>query len=107
MTAKRRQDHSSATNPAGGWAPGWHGFDSHGPDIVSRNANGNPVHPAGRRQGDALRDTIRIAGEMGIPTVCTLSGLPAGRQGDQMPNWVISSGRPRREVSSTTGGTGC
>ncbi len=31
---------------------------------------------------------------MGIKTVCTMSGLPAGSAGDLMPNWVVSSWPP-------------
>lgn len=69
-------------------------FESRGLEIVSLNANGNPTHPTEPRQGECLKDTIRIAGEMGIKTVCTMSGLPAGRRGDLMPNWVVSSWPP-------------
>ncbi|MBN8630140.1 MAG: sugar phosphate isomerase/epimerase [Rhodobacterales bacterium] len=69
-------------------------FDARGLEIVSLNANGNPTHPTDPKQGDCLKDTIRLAGEMGITTVCTMSGLPAGQRGDQMPNWVVSSWPP-------------
>jgi len=63
-------------------------------EIISLNANGNPTHPTEPQQGQCLKDTIRVAGEMGIKTVCTMSGLPAGREGDLMPNWVVSSWPP-------------
>lgn len=72
-------------------------FADRGLEVVSLNANGNPLHPADPRQGDCLRDTIRLAGEMGIGTVCTMSGLPAGRAGDLMPNWVVSSWPPETQ----------
>ena len=69
-------------------------FESRGLEIISLNANGNPLHPTDRKQQECLKDTIRIAGEMGIKTVCTMSGLPAGKAGDTMPNWVVASWPP-------------
>ena len=65
--------------------------------IISLNANGNPLHPTDPAQGQGLRDTIRLAGEMGIQTVCTMSGLPAGSANDVMPNWVVSSWPPETQ----------
>jgi len=73
-------------------------FVDRGLDIISLNANGNPLHPTQVEQGECLKDTIRVAGEMGIKTVCTMSGLPAGRDGDLMPNWVVSSWPPETQV---------
>ena len=67
-------------------------------EIISLNANGNPLHPTDPAQGQGLHDTIRVAGEMGIATVCTMSGLPAGRAGDEMPNWVVSSWPPETQT---------
>lgn len=69
-------------------------FEARGLEVISLNANGNPTHPTEPKQGECLKDTIRVAGEMGIKTVCTMSGLPAGRKGDLMPNWVVSSWPP-------------
>ena len=34
---------------------------------------------------------------MGIKTVCTMSGLPAGNPADTMPNWVVSSWPPETQ----------
>lgn len=70
----------------------------HGLDIISLNANGNPLHPTDPKQGNDLRDTIRVAGEMGIRKVCTMSGLPAGSANDVMPNWVVSSWPPETQT---------
>lgn len=67
-------------------------------EIISLNANGNPLHPTDPKQGADLRDTIRVAGEMGIKTVCTMSGLPAGSATDVMPNWVVSSWPPETQA---------
>lgn len=72
-------------------------FVDRGLDIISLNANGNPLHPTDPKQGGDLRDTIRVAGEMGIKTVCTMSGLPAGSASDTMPNWVVSSWPPETQ----------
>lgn len=69
-------------------------FAARGLEIISLNANGNPLHPTDASQARGLTDTIRTAGEMGISTVCTMSGLPAGNATDSMPNWVVSSWPP-------------
>jgi len=66
--------------------------------VISLNANGNQLHPTDPAQGECLKDTIWLAGEMGIKTVCTMSGLPAGSAGDRMLNWVVSSWPPETQV---------
>ena len=68
-------------------------FSDLGLEVISLNANGNPLHPTDPAQGRGLRDAIRVAGQMGIKTVCTMSGLPAGRAADTTPNWVVPSYR--------------
>jgi len=73
-------------------------FADRGLEIISLNANGNPLHPTDPAQGEGLRNTIRVAGEMGIKTVCTMSGLPAGSASDTMPNWVVSSWPPETQA---------
>ena len=73
-------------------------FSDRGLEIISLNANGNPVHPEDATQDACLRDTIVVAGEMGITTVCTMSGLPAGNATDTMPNWVVSSWPPETQA---------
>lgn len=73
-------------------------FGDRGLEIISLNANGNPLHPTDPLQGECLKDTIRVAGEMGIKTVCTMSGLPAGSANDVMPNWVVSSWPPETQT---------
>ena len=73
-------------------------FADRGLAVIGLNANGNPLHPTDLAQGEGLRDTIRVAGEMGIKTVCTMSGLPAGNATDTMPNWVVSSWPPETQA---------
>src|SRR5258708_7000010 len=73
-------------------------FAARGLEIISLNANGNPLHPTDKAQGECLKDTIRVAGAMGVKTVCTMSGLPAGSAHDVMPNWVVSSWPPETQA---------
>lgn len=72
-------------------------FSDRGLEIISLNANGNPLHPVDATQGQGLHDTLRVAGEMGIKTVCAMSGLPAGSATDTSPNWVVSSWPPETQ----------
>ncbi|MGI9498993.1 MAG: sugar phosphate isomerase/epimerase family protein, partial [Geminicoccaceae bacterium] len=73
-------------------------FVDRGLEIISLNANGNPLHPTDATQVACLKDTIRVAGEIGIKIVCTISGLPAGSATDVMPNWVVSSWPPETQA---------
>ncbi|GGB10978.1 hypothetical protein GCM10011491_43630 [Brucella endophytica] len=73
-------------------------FAERGLDVISLNANGNPLHPTDPAQGQGLEDTIRAAGALGIKTVCTMSGLPSGSATDTMPNWVVSSWPPETQT---------
>ena len=73
-------------------------FADHGLEVISLNANGNPLHPTDKKQGVCLHDTIRVAGEMGIKKVCTMSGLPAGSAHDVMPNWIVASWPPETQT---------
>lgn len=53
----------------------------------------NPLHPDGERAQAAdteLRETIRLASQLGVDTVTTFSGLPAGGPNDEVPNWVTA-----------------
>lgn len=69
-----------------------------GLEIIALNANGNQLHPTeGEKQSQALYDTIRLAGQIGVETVVLMSGLPEGGPGDRMPNWVISSWPPETQ----------
>ena len=64
-------------------------------EIIALNANGNPLHPTdGERQRQAVRQTIELAGLLGVRKVCVMSGLPGGAAGDRTPNWITSSWPP-------------
>jgi sugar phosphate isomerase/epimerase len=67
---------------------------SRGLMLSALNANGNQLHPVdGRRQDQVLRDTIALAGTLGVPKVVCMSGLP-GAKGDSSPNWITTSWPP-------------
>ncbi len=72
-------------------------FNDRGLEIICLNANGNPLHPTDPKQCEDLKNTIRVAGEMEIKTVCSMSGLPAGSKNDTIPNWVVSSWPPETQ----------
>lgn len=70
-------------------------FRARGLTLVALNANGNQLHPtSGETQSGVLHDTIRLAGLLGVDTVCLMSGLPAGGPEDRTPNWIVSSWPP-------------
>src|SRR5690606_7551137 len=52
-------------------------FSDRGLELICLTANGNPLHPTQPEQAECLKDTIRIAGDMGISKTVTMSGLPA------------------------------
>jgi sugar phosphate isomerase/epimerase len=68
--------------------------EGEGLGISAINASGNPLHPAEPGNDGVTRDAIRLAGELGVETVVLMSGLPAGREGDLMPNWITTSWPP-------------
>ncbi len=73
--------------------------EARGLELFALNANGNQLHPTdGERQSACLRDTVRLAGALGVETVVCMSGLPAGAPGDLMPNWVVSSWPPETQT---------
>jgi len=78
-------------------------FSDRGLEIISFNANGNPLHPTDPKQGEDLKKTIRLAGEMGIKTVCTMSGL-LDRPMTRCPTGLCRAGRLRRKKSYVTNG---
>jgi sugar phosphate isomerase/epimerase len=101
----------------GGWSPAPHcdiagmvsdaaarrafarAFSDRGLELIALNANGNQLHPvSGGVQSACLHDTVRVAGELGVKTVCCMSGLPGGAPGETTPNWVVSSWPPETQT---------
>lgn len=64
---------------------------SRGIEISALSCHGNPLHPnreiAGAHDA-AFRDTVRLAGELGVGTVITFSGCPGDSDNAKYPNWV-------------------
>lgn len=59
--------------------------------ISALSCHGNPIHPnpaIAQHADDLFRKTVQLAQWMAVPVVNTFSGLPAGCEGDRMPNWV-------------------
>ncbi len=64
------------------------------------NAWGNPLHPdaaIGSRHAADLRDTIRLATELGVDRVVALAGCPAAAPGDRAPNFAAGGWLPYLE----------
>ena len=61
----------------------------HGLSISALNCSGNQLHPGeeGRMHDRVVRETIELAGLMGIDRVVLMSGCPAA-PGDATPNWI-------------------
>jgi sugar phosphate isomerase/epimerase len=66
-------------------------IESHGLLLSALSVHNNPIHPdesVANEADEVYRKAIRLAGLLGLPTINTFSGLPAGAPGDSMPNWV-------------------
>ena len=68
--------------------------------IGALNVWGNPLHPdadlAARHDSD-LRDTIRLAAELGVDRVVAMAGCPAGAPGDRTPHFAAGGYLPYLE----------
>ncbi len=66
----------------------------HGMNISALSVHGNPVHPNKQIAAADHRDFVNavlLAERIGVKTVVTFSGCPAGAPGDSTPNWVTCS----------------
>ena len=66
-------------------------IDARGLEIAAFNCWGNPLHPdesIARAHDAALRDTIRLASELGVDRIVALAGCPAGFAGDVTPHFA-------------------
>jgi len=65
-------------------------FASRGLRIAALNCSAWPLHPVeGPRQEAIIRDTIRLAGELGVDTVVSMSGTPGDGPGASTVDWVF------------------
>lgn len=62
-----------------------------GLEIAALNCSANPLDPGemGERHRREMADTIRLAGEIGVRKIVTMSGLPEAAPGDTVPNWLV------------------
>jgi sugar phosphate isomerase/epimerase len=62
-----------------------------GLEIAALNCSANPLDPGelGKRHRKEMEDTIRLAGEIGVKKIVTMSGLPEAAPGDMVPNWFV------------------
>ncbi len=77
-----------------------HEIESRGFEIVALNAWGNPLHPepqlAARHDRD-LRDSIRLAAQLGVDRVIALAGCPGATRADQTPHFAAGGWLPYLE----------
>ncbi|MCB1497750.1 MAG: sugar phosphate isomerase/epimerase [Bauldia sp.] len=66
-------------------------IEARGLRIAALNCSANPLDPGemGKRHLKEMRDTIRLAGEIGVAKIVTMSGLPEAAPGDMVPNWLV------------------
>lgn len=66
-------------------------FEKRGISISALSCHANPIHPdeaVAKAHAEVQRNTIQLAGELGINQINTFSGCPGGGPGDKTPNWV-------------------
>jgi sugar phosphate isomerase/epimerase len=57
--------------------------------IGALNCSAWPLHPVkGPREVELIRDTIRLAGELGVDKIVTMSGNPGDGRGASTINWI-------------------
>ncbi|WP_222912936.1 sugar phosphate isomerase/epimerase [Natrinema sp. SYSU A 869] len=68
-------------------------LEEHELSVSALATHNNPLHPVDDRSQEAdreLRGAIRLASQLGVDTVTTFSGLPAGGPNDKVPNWITA-----------------
>lgn len=65
-------------------------FSTRGLRIAALNCSAWPLHPVlGPSHEQIVRDTIRLAGELGVETVVSMSGTPGDGPGASTVDWVF------------------
>ena len=76
------------------------GFERRGLALCALNCSGNALHPdeaTARKHDGVLRDTLRLAGELGIGRVVAMSGCPGPPGGAAAPHWAAGAWLPDYE----------
>jgi sugar phosphate isomerase/epimerase len=66
-------------------------FDDRGIPVMTLSCHNNALYPdeaKARAAAEQFRETLQLAGMLGIPTVVGFSGCPGGSPTDTVPNWV-------------------
>jgi sugar phosphate isomerase/epimerase len=72
-------------------------FEQRGLSICALNCSGNPLHPddtIARAHDAVLRDTLRLAGMLGVARVVAMSGCPGTPGGSSAPHWSAGAWLP-------------
>ena len=67
-------------------------FDDRGIPVMTLSCHNNALYPdaeKARAATEDFRQTLQLAGMLGIPTVVGFSGCPGGSATDTVPNWVV------------------
>jgi DNA-(apurinic or apyrimidinic site) lyase len=65
--------------------------------ISALSTHNNPLHPdddRAERAATEIRETVRLADQLGVDNVNTFSGLPAGSPAGDVPNWITAPWPP-------------
>ena len=68
--------------------------------IAALNVWGNPLHPdptIGEAHDRALRDTVRLAAELGVDRIVGMAGCPAATEGEHSPHFAAGGWLPYLE----------
>ena len=67
-------------------------FDDRGIPVMTLSCHNNALYPdpaKAKQATEEFRQTLQLAGMLGIPTVVGFSGCPGGSATDTVPNWVV------------------
>jgi sugar phosphate isomerase/epimerase len=67
-------------------------FDDRGIPVMTLSCHNNALYPdaaKAKQAAEDFRQTLQLAGMLGIPTVVGFSGCPGGSPTDTIPNWVV------------------
>ncbi len=77
-------------------------FEDRGIQVMALSCHANALYPDPAKAGpfaEQVRQTIQLAGMLGIPTVVGFSGCPGGSPTDTVPNWVTYDWPPEHGIA--------